>query len=80
MFLGESYFIRTNSNAALLLILKEEGVSGSSLEVVSCAGASGTLEISWGVHSAYVHRVVDILKRAGLQVEVVKEVPNYTSV
>ena len=77
VFLGESYFMRSNSNAAALMILKETGASETSLELISHAGASGVLEISWGAHGAYVHRIKDSIQRAGFNVEVTKEIPNY---
>ncbi|MCW4017870.1 MAG: hypothetical protein NWF00_04210 [Candidatus Bathyarchaeota archaeon] len=79
VFLGESYFIRANSNAAIMMVLKEVDASESSLELISCAGASGVMELSWGAHGAYVHRIRDSLKRAGFNVEVLKETPNYES-
>jgi hypothetical protein len=78
VILGESYFIRANSNAAILMVLKEAGASETNLEIISCAGASGVWEISWGAHGAYVHRIRDSLQRAGFNVEVIKEIPNYS--
>ncbi|MCW4010716.1 MAG: hypothetical protein NWF05_08870 [Candidatus Bathyarchaeota archaeon] len=77
VILGESYFVRANSNAAVLMVLKEAGASETDLEIISCAGASGVLEISWGAHGAYVHRIRDSLQRAGFTLEVIKETPNY---
>jgi phytoene dehydrogenase-like protein len=77
VFLGESYFIRSNSNAAILMILKETSPSEAELEVISCAGASGVMELSWGAHGAYVKRIIESLQRAGLKVEVQKEIANY---
>jgi len=48
VILGESYFFRTNGNAAILMILKEVGASETNLELVSYAGASGLVEVSCG--------------------------------
>lgn len=79
VILGESYFVRTNGAAAVLMILKEENASTTCLEIISCAGASGILDISLGAHSSYVHQIRDSLQRAGFTVEVIKEIPNYTS-
>jgi hypothetical protein len=77
VFLGESYFIRANGNAAVLMILKEAGASECNLELISWAGATGILELSWGAHGAYVNRIRDSLKRAGFNVEVLKEIHDY---
>lgn len=79
IILGESYFIRANSNAAILMVLKEVSASETSLELISCAGASGVLEISWGAHNSYVHRIKDSLQRAGMKADVINEIPNYES-
>jgi hypothetical protein len=77
VFLGESYFIRANGDAAILMILKEAGESECHLELISWAGATGILELSWGAHGAYVNRIRDSLKHAGMKVEVLKEIPDY---
>jgi hypothetical protein len=79
VILGESYRISTNSDAAILLVLKEVGPSETNLEIISCAGASGLLGVSWGAHSTYVHKVRDRLQKAGLEVKVIKEIPYYDS-
>ncbi len=77
VFLGESYFIRANGDAAVLMILKEADASECHLELISWAGATGILELSWGAHGAYVNRIRDSLKRAGIKVEVLKEIADY---
>ena len=77
VLLGESYFIRSNSNAALLIIIKEVNTSETNLELISYAGASGILDLSLGAHSSYVHRIKDSLQRAGFTVQVTKEIPDY---
>jgi hypothetical protein len=79
VILGESYFVRANSNAAILMILKEVGVSETNLEIISYAGASGVLDLSFGAHGSYVHRIRDSLQGAGLNVEVMKEIHDYDS-
>jgi hypothetical protein len=79
VILGESYYIRANSNAAILIIVKETSELETNLELISCAGASGVLEISWGAHGAYVKRIKNSLENAGFSVEVTKEIPNYTA-
>jgi hypothetical protein len=78
VILGESYFIRADSNAAILMTLKEVSISETSLEIISCAGSSGVWEISWGAHGSYVNRVKDSLQKAGFNVEVTKEIHNYS--
>ncbi|MCW4022261.1 MAG: hypothetical protein NWF02_03760 [Candidatus Bathyarchaeota archaeon] len=77
VILGETYYIRANSNAAMLIIAKETGDSQTDLELISCAGTSGVLELSWGAHGAYVKRIKASLENAGFIVEVNKEIPNY---
>lgn len=79
VILGESYYIRTNSNTAMLIITKEANPSETNLELISFAGASGVLELSWGAHGSYVNRVKNSLQNAGFSVETIKEIPNYNS-
>ncbi|MCW4025730.1 MAG: hypothetical protein NWF01_11985 [Candidatus Bathyarchaeota archaeon] len=74
---GESYFFRVNGTAAVLMILKEAGAAQTSLEIISSAGSSGIMGLSLGTHGAYVHKITDSLQRAGMNVEVVKEIDNY---
>jgi peroxiredoxin family protein len=77
VILGETYFFRSNSNAAILMILKETGASVTDLEIIACAGSAGLLGLSWGAHKDYVHKITDSLQRASMNVEVVKEIANY---
>ncbi|PVX25670.1 MAG: hypothetical protein CW691_03830 [Candidatus Bathyarchaeum sp.] len=77
VILGELYFIRSNSNAAILITVKEAGASETNLELISYAGASGVLDLSWGAHGSYVQRIKNSLQNAGFTVEVTKEIPNY---
>jgi hypothetical protein len=77
VFLGESYFFRTGSDAAVMMILKENSQGQNSLEIISCAGGTGFLQISWGTHDSFVNEVKDILVNSGFKVGVVEEIPNY---
>jgi hypothetical protein len=80
VILGESYYIRANSNAAILIISKEVSASETNLELIASAGASGVLELSWGAHGSYVNRIKKSLQNAGFNVETIKEIPNYNCV
>lgn len=79
VILGESYYIRANSNAAIFIIIKETSPSETNLELISFAGSSGVLELSWGTHGAYVNRIKNSLEKSGFTIEVTKEIPNYNS-
>jgi hypothetical protein len=77
--LGESYFFRSGSDAAILMILKEVSVSETNLEIISCAGASGLAGWSLGAESSYVHEISKSLQKSGFIVEVIKEINYYDS-
>lgn len=79
IILEESYFFRSSSSTAMLMVLKEINVSETNLELISCAGATGLLNISWGAHKSYVHEIKNSLQKSGFKVEVIKEIPNYSS-
>ncbi|MCW4007048.1 MAG: hypothetical protein NWF04_10750 [Candidatus Bathyarchaeota archaeon] len=75
--MGETYFIRSNSNAAVLIILKEINPNETHIEIISCAGAAGTWEISWGAHKSYTHRIKNSLQNSGLKTQTIKEISDY---
>lgn len=79
VILEESYFLRSSSMAAILMVLKEVSDSETNLELIACAGASGLLGFSWGAHKAYAHEIRDSLQKSGFKVEVIKEIPDYNS-
>ncbi|MGA2683261.1 MAG: hypothetical protein ABSF44_15855 [Candidatus Bathyarchaeia archaeon] len=79
VILGESYFFRSNSDAAILMIMKEVSLSETNLEIISCAGASGLAGFSLGSESSYVHEIRDSLQKSGFKVEVIKEINYYDS-
>lgn len=79
VILGESYFFRVNSDAAILLILKEFGPSQTELEIISCAGAAGLIRASCGTEKTYVHEIHDRIQDSGFQIEVLKEINYYSA-
>ena len=79
IMLDESYFFRSNSTSAILVVIKEIGVSETNIEIVSCAGDSGLAGFSWGAESAYGHDVLKNLRKSGFEVEVLKEISYYDS-
>jgi len=75
---GEEYFFRSTSTAAILVILEEHSPTETKLQIISCAGGSGLLGLSSGAHSAYVHKVKDVLLECGFRIENEKEAPYFS--
>lgn len=78
MILGEEYFFRVGSDVAVLIILEECSGNETQIEIISCAGGTGLLGISYGAHSAYVHDVVNYLKDLEFEVIVEKEISYFS--
>ncbi|MGB9714377.1 MAG: hypothetical protein ACPLZC_05290 [Candidatus Bathyarchaeales archaeon] len=76
--LGEEYFLRVNSDVAILIILEELSAEETQAEVISCAGGAGLFNISYNAHSAYTHKVRDFLTSSGFQIEIKDEIPYFT--
>jgi len=79
VILGEQYFFRVNSDAAITIVLKTADKDTTVLEIISCAGGAGMLEISYAAHKAYVSDVKKYLKNRNFTVKVEEEVPYYSS-
>jgi hypothetical protein len=79
IILGEEYFFRVSSDVAILIILEERSVEETEVEIISCAGGTGLISISYGAHSAYAHKVKDFLADSSFKMEVKEEIPNFTS-
>jgi hypothetical protein len=79
IMLDESYFFRSNSTSAVLIVAKEKSAFETNIEIISCAGASGLANFSWGVEGSYVQDVLKKLKESGFAVEVLEEIPYYNS-
>jgi hypothetical protein len=75
--LGEHYFFRVNSDVALLIILREASPGKTEVEVISCAGGTGVLGISYSAHSAYIQDVRKFLEDSGFETEFEKEIPYF---
>ena len=74
VILGEEYFFRVNSDVAVTIILEETPFNETKVEIISYAGGTGYLGISYSAHSAYVHDVKDFLTHAGFEILVEKEI------
>jgi len=74
IILGEEYFFRVNSDVAVLIILDEHMTNETCAEIISCAGGSGLLGISYAAHSSYVHDVLNHLRHYGFEVIVEEEI------
>jgi len=77
--LGEHYFFRANSDAAILILLSESSPDKTEIEVISCAGGTGITSVSYSAHSAYVQDVRKFLKNSGFQTESEKEIPYFSN-
>lgn len=79
VILGEEYFFRISSDVALLIILEERFMEETEIEIISCAGGTGLTGISYGVHSAYAHKVKNFLVDSNFKIEVKEEIPYFTN-
>ncbi len=79
VILGEEYFLRVNSDVAVLILLKELSSGETELEVISCAGGTGLSSFSAHAHSAYIQNVKKFLKDSHFKVESEKEITYYSS-
>jgi hypothetical protein len=79
VILGEQYFFRVNSDVAIAVILQTADKDTTILEIISCAGGAGMLEISYAAHKAYVSDVKKYLESRNFTVKVEEEVPYYSS-
>jgi hypothetical protein len=79
VILGEQYFFRVNSDVAVAVILQTADKDTTVLEIISCAGGTGMLEVSYAAHKAYVSDVMKYLKSKKFTVKVEEEVPYYSS-
>ena len=74
VILGEHYFLRVESDAALLVTLEEISQTETRIELIACAAGRGLTDIDYGSHNSYVHTVEDFLVKTGFQVEVEQEI------
>ena len=54
VILGEQYFFRVNSDVAITILLEALGAEKTKVEIISCAGGTGWLAISYNAHGAFV--------------------------
>ena len=76
---GEQYFFRVNSDVAVTVTLQTADKSKTVLEIISCAGGTGMLEVSYVAHKTYVSDVIKCLKNKNFTVNVEEEIPYYSS-
>jgi hypothetical protein len=76
--LGEQYFLRVNSDVAVAITLQTTDKNRTVLEIISCAGGAGMLEVSYAAHRAYVSDVKNYLSK-NFTVEVEEEIQYYSS-
>lgn len=69
VILGEHFFFRVESDAAIMIVLKELSKDETKVEIISCAAGKGLLSISYGAHSAFAHEAKALLVRAGFMLE-----------
>jgi len=78
VILGEEYFLRTTSSAAILIVLEEHSLNKTKIQAIATAGGTGLLGLSSGVHSAYIHKVKAVLSECGFKLENQKELSNFS--
>jgi len=79
IILGEQYFFRVNSDVAVVIILQFADKDTTFLDIISCAGGTGMLEISYATHKSYVSDVKKHLKNRNFTFKVEEETPYYSS-
>ena len=79
VILGEQYFFRVSSDAAVAVVLQTMDKSTTILEIISCAGGRGMLGVSYAAHKAYVSDVKKYLQDRNFTVDVEEEIPYYSS-
>lgn len=77
VILGEQYFFRVNSDVAITILLETLDTEKTKIEIVSCAGGTGWLAISYDAHGAFVRDVRDFLIGNGFKLENENEIPYF---
>jgi hypothetical protein len=77
--LGEHYFFRAENDAAVLITSESLSSGDTRVEIISCAGGKGLLDVSWGAHSAYVSQVKNFLTDSGFDLVIEEGIPYYGS-
>jgi hypothetical protein len=77
VILGEQYFFRVNSDVAIAVILQTTDKDTTVVEIISDAGGTGMLEVSYAAHKAYVSDVKNYLSK-NFTVKVEEEIPYYS--
>ena len=69
VILGEQYFFRVNSDVAITILLEALDTEKTRMEIISSAGGTGWLAISYDAHGAFVRDVRNFLIKNGLKPE-----------
>lgn len=77
IILGEQYFFRVNSDVAITILLESVDVERTRIEVISSAGGTGMLAVSWSAHKAFVSDVKDYLENGAFKLKVEEEIPYF---
>jgi len=75
--LGEQYFFRVNSDVAITILLEALGTEKTKIEVISSAGGTGWLAISYNAHGAFVGDVRNFLVENGFKLENENEISHF---
>jgi len=74
VILGEQYFFRVNSDVAVTIVLEALDAEQTKIEVISSAGGTGWLAVSYNAHGAFVRDVRNFLIENGFNLENENEV------
>ena len=77
VILGEQYFFRVNSDVAIMILLEALDTEKTKIEVISSAGGTGWLAISYDAHGAFVRDVKNFLIKNGFKLENENEIPYF---
>jgi len=74
VILGEKFFLRTASYAAITILLEEIDDKKCQLDIISHAGGEGFLDISYGSHPSYVYEVLKFIENNNILYEKIMEI------
>jgi len=63
VILGERYFLRVNSDVAITILLTSMSNEKTEVEIISSAGGTGMMEMTWNAHKTFASEVGERLAR-----------------
>jgi len=63
VILGERYFLGVNSDVAITILLKSINNEKTEVEIISSAGGTGMMEMTWNAHKTFASEVAERLTR-----------------